>query len=172
MGIVWERVKFCHLGTGSSNWSLTFYQTTQFYPCPILKAFAEDNFNVAQMVQFSGIFSFLHNVFKVFLFQGRENSWLFGKLLNNELTNLKYSNDKIWNLIFGTYKNGCLSIEVVNVYKRQLIHWLIACMVFNAVFNSISVISWRPVHLSMLFWSSFNQYSTHYSFQATGCFPT
>ena len=39
-------------------------------------------------------------------------------------------------------------------------------MVFNAVFNSISVISRRPVHLSMLSWSSFNQYSAQYSFQA------
>ena len=42
-------------------------------------------------------------------------------------------------------------------------------MVFNAIFNSISVTS-QPVHLSMLFWSSFNQYSAQYSFQATGCF--
>ena len=49
---------------------------------------------------------------------------------------------------------------------------LIDCMVFNAVFNSISVISLRPVHLSMLSWSSFNQYSAQYSSQATGCFPT
>ena len=46
----------------------------------------------------------------------------------------------------------------------------IYCMVFNAVFNSISVISLRPVRLSMLFRSSFNQYSAQYSFQATGCF--
>ena len=50
--------------------------------------------------------------------------------------------------------------------------WLIDCMVFNAVFNSISVISRQPVHLSMLSWSSFKQYSAEYSFQATGCFPT
>ena len=35
-------------------------------------------------------------------------------------------------------------------------------------FNSISVISWRPVHPPMIFWSSFNQYSVQYSFQATG----
>ena len=46
------------------------------------------------------------------------------------------------------------------------------CMVFNIVFNTISLISQRPVHLSMLSWSSFNQYSTQYSVQATGCFPT
>ena len=49
---------------------------------------------------------------------------------------------------------------------------LIDCMVFNVVFNSISVISRRPVHLSMLSWSSYNQYSAQYSFQTTGCFPT
>ena len=45
-------------------------------------------------------------------------------------------------------------------------------MVFNVIFNSISVILWHLVHLFMLSWSSSNQYSTQYSFQATGCFPT
>ena len=49
---------------------------------------------------------------------------------------------------------------------------LIDCMVLNTVFKSISVVSWQPVHLSMLSWSSFNQFSAQYSFQATGCFPT
>ena len=44
-------------------------------------------------------------------------------------------------------------------------------MVFDTVFNSISVIMQQPVHLSMLSWSSFSQYSLQYSFQATGCFP-
>ena len=48
---------------------------------------------------------------------------------------------------------------------------LIDCMVFNAVFNSITIVLGWPVHLSMLSWSSFNQYSAQYSFQATGCFP-
>ena len=33
------------------------------------------------------------------------------------------------------------------------------CMVFNAVFYSISVIPRRPVNLSMLSWSFFNQYN-------------
>ena len=46
------------------------------------------------------------------------------------------------------------------------------CMLFNAVFNFISVISRRPEHLPMLSYSSFNQYSAHYFFQATGCYPT
>ena len=40
-----------------------------------------------------------------------------------------------------------------------LIDWLIDFMVFNAVSNNISVISRRPVHLSTLSWSSFDQYS-------------
>ena len=44
-------------------------------------------------------------------------------------------------------------------------------MVFNAILNSLSVILQRPVHLSKLSWSSFDQYSAQYSFQATGCFP-
>ena len=44
-------------------------------------------------------------------------------------------------------------------------------MVFYAVFNSISVTSRWPVHLSMLSLSLFNQYAAQYSFQATGCFP-
>ena len=36
------------------------------------------------------------------------------------------------------------------------------CMVFNTIFNSISVILWLPVHLSMLSWNSFNQYSVFF----------
>ena len=43
-------------------------------------------------------------------------------------------------------------------------------MVFNAVFISISVISWRQVDLSMLSMNSFNQYSAQYSFEVTDCF--
>ena len=35
----------------------------------------------------------------------------------------------------------------------------------------ISVILQWPVHLSMLFRSSFNKHYTQYSFQASGCFP-
>ena len=41
------------------------------------------------------------------------------------------------------------------------------CVVVNAVFHSISGISWRPVHLSMLSWSCFNQYSAQLTYQAT-----
>ena len=44
-------------------------------------------------------------------------------------------------------------------------------MVFNAVFNGIPVISRRPMHPPILSWNPFNQYSSQYSFQATGCFP-
>ena len=39
--------------------------------------------------------------------------------------------------------------------KRDSFKQLIDCVVFNAIFNGISVISQRPVHLSMLSWSSF-----------------
>ena len=38
--------------------------------------------------------------------------------------------------------------------------------------KSISVISLRQVHLSMLSLISFNQYSAQYSFQTTGCFSS
>ena len=47
-----------------------------------------------------------------------------------------------------------------------------SCIVVNIIFNSISDVSRQPVHLSKLSWSSFNQYTAQYSFQATGCFPT
>ena len=45
-------------------------------------------------------------------------------------------------------------------------------MVFDIVCNSITVISRQPVQLTMLSWSSLNQFSAQYSFQATGCSPT
>ena len=57
------------------------------------------------------------------------------------------------------------------VPETNFIIWLYG-MVLNAIFNSFSVILWWPVHLSKLSWSPFNKYSTQYSFQATGCFPT
>ena len=53
---------------------------------------------------------------------------------------------------------------ITRICSRQI---LIVKHVFKAVFNSISVVSPRPVHLFMLSWSSFNQYSEQYSFQAT-----
>ena len=51
---------------------------------------------------------------------------------------------------------------------------LIDCntMVFNAAFNAISFISRWPVHLPILSWYSFCQYSAQYSFQTTGYSPT
>ena len=52
------------------------------------------------------------------------------------------------------------------------IGWFFDCMVFNAIFNSIKVVSRRPVHPHMLSWSSFNQCSAQYFVQATSCFPT
>ena len=45
--------------------------------------------------------------------------------------------------------------------KWTINDWLIDCMVINTIVNSISVL-WWPVHLSMLTWSSFNQYSSQY----------
>ena len=65
-----------------------------------------------------------------------------------------------------------MKFEIVNCKLFVLEASFIDCMVFNTVFNSISVTSQWLVHLSMFSWSSFNQYSTQYSFQATGCFPT
>ena len=40
----------------------------------------------------------------------------------------------------------------------------VPCMVFSTVFNSISVISWQPVRLSILSCNSFDQYYVNYSF--------
>ena len=57
----------------------------------------------------------------------------------------------------------------LELYKLQVVLY---CMVFHAVFNSISAISRLPVHLSMLSWNSFNKYSAQFFFQATGCFLT
>ena len=42
---------------------------------------------------------------------------------------------------------------------------------FNAFFKSVSVISRQPVHLSMLSWSFFNQYSAQYSSKPLVAFP-
>ena len=42
---------------------------------------------------------------------------------------------------------------------------------FFFFFFIISVISRRPVHLSMLSWCSFYQYSAQYSFEALSAFP-
>ena len=69
----------------------------------------------------------------------------------------------------------CPLIPALDHYRPRVLSYplekyintsLIDCMVFNAIFNSISVSSQRPVHLSMLSWISFNQYSAQYSFQA------
>ena len=75
-----------------------------------LKAFADDNFSVQQMVHFfsnpikilldrekillSNIFSFSHDVFKRLLFQGPENPGLFGKRLNKLII--------VWAIIMST----------------------------------------------------------------------
>ena len=57
---------------------------------------------------------------------------------------------------------------------KSVCNWLIFGRVFNIVFKGFffSVISLRQVHLPMLSWSTFNQYSAQYFFPATGCSPT
>ena len=70
---------------------------------------------------------------------------------------------------------GCLGIK-----RRQCLRWrdklstwtYADCIGCNTAFNIILDISRRPLHLSILSCSSFNQYSAQYSFQTTGCFPT
>ena len=56
--------------------------------------------------------------------------------------------------------------------NHKMINSLIDSMVFKAIFNSISVISRRPVDLHIFSWVSFKQHSAQHSFQTTGCFPT
>ena len=70
-----------------------------------------------------------------------------------------------------TGKTRCV-YETFMPLKQPFFSKHVGCIVFNAIFKSISIILWQPVHLSMPSWSSFNQYSAQYSFQATGCFPT
>ena len=74
------------------------------------------------------------------------------------------------------------SHQVMSPTRSPLSHpggALIDCMVFKRrsqqyfsyMMTWWPVISQRPVHLPMLSWSSFYQYSAQYSFQATDCFP-
>ena len=63
------------------------------------------------------------------------------------------------------------SSKVSILVSMRKLRRLIDGMVFKAVFNSISAIMRRPVHRSMLSWSSFNQYSEQYSSAAKSCFP-
>ena len=55
----------------------------------------------------------------------------------------------------------------IMICDERLIDW----MVFNIVFNSISVISQWPVHLSMHSWSPFNQFSAPNPFKPLAAFP-
>ena len=110
---------------------------------------------------FKSNFSFSYSVFKRFVLQTRKNQGLLRKGFISALILQQM------NCITST---GCCQAVLchlsVQATKRLL------CMVFNFISNSISVKSRWPVHLSMLSWSSFNQYSTQYYFQATGCFYT
>ena len=71
------------------------------------------------------------------------------------------NNDKTLKSL-GTHKAVKKTLKSLGEEGKEI--GLINCLVFNAVFNSITVISRRPVLLSMLSWSSFNQYSARYSF--------
>ena len=66
--------------------------------------------------------------------------------------------------ILDQYKFKPFAGKMINTAQKFkfVLEGQINCMVFNAIFNSISVTSWQPVHLSMLSWSSFNQYSTFF----------
>ena len=65
-------------------------------------------------------------------------------------------------IISGKGLTLCHAIQLFNDPKRKGFERLIDCIVFNAIFNDISMLSW----------SSLYQYSAQYSFQATDCFPT
>ena len=78
-----------------------------------------------------------------------------------------------WNTQLQPQSKTWLLIMNCLVRRRETVeHIQIDCMVFKTAFNSISVLSQRPVHLPMLSWSSFNRVSAQSSFQATGYFPT
>ena len=83
------------------------------------------------------VFSFCHTVFKIIFLYKVESFIMKGSRLN----------------------------EFTSNNKRYLYKILInRFMLFNAVFNVVSVISRRSLHLSMLSSSPINQYSTQYSF--------
>ena len=72
---------------------------------------------------------------------------------------------KSWHVIH-YLKQTSLSLnfvmEILFLYK----------MFCKGLIYGVSGISLLPVHLSMLSWISFNQYSAQYYFQATGCYLT
>ena len=63
-------------------------------------------------------------------------------------------------LCFGI-KGFFFHLWLSNALPGIMNHWLIDWLVFNAVFNSISVISRRPMNLPMLSWSSFNLFFSY-----------
>ena len=79
------------------------------------------------------------------------------------------STTKSYPMPWNQFKSVCIICQQMKfgwVWVRD--DRLIDCMVFNdAGFNIISVISRRPVHLSMISCSSFHQYSARYFLQAT-----
>ena len=77
--------------------------------------------------------------------------------------------EKYHKIKFSFVKAFNTNLTTFDMLYRVKIFKLIDCMVLNAVFNIISVLSWQSEHLSIL---SFNLYAAQYSFQATGCFLT
>ena len=83
-------------------------------------------------------------------------AWIFAKLIDKKK---RYTTSSYFKLI-----SIKISAKRNKLSSNRIFYWLIDCMVFNAVFNSISVISQEPVHLSTLSWISCHQYSAQYSF--------
>ena len=106
----------------------------------------------------TSIFSFYHNVFYPY-----QHKFQF---FNTHLSSANSSNlDRSRNLSFGQEsKGGCIIIIYIG-YKGY-----IDSMVFDIVFNSISVISWWPVYLSMP--GFFQPVLCTVFFPSHWCFPT
>ena len=127
-------------------------------------------------------FSFSYSVFKGLILQTCKNQGLFGKelidvmLSFNDPETESLEKAKILVTSSFSFSHNVFSIlsktEIIMSVNHEFVicsnfqfgqgqnfvDWSIDCMVLKAAFKSISVISWWPVHLSMLSWSSFNQY--------------
>ena len=96
----------------------------------------------------------------------------------NKLTKLKF--DRVillirdpFDALLSEYNLG-VTMSHTNIPSKEKFNnecKLIDCLMFN-VFFSIIVIVWRGSALIYVSQDFFNQYSSQYSFQASGCFPT
>ena len=98
------------------------------------------------------------------------NSLLNEKILDRS-TFKAFADNKISVII----KLECVLEWVESIVEGVNAAWFPAFSPFPTMFSNgvpLWVIkSWRPLHISILSWSSFKQYSAHYSFQVDGCFP-